>query len=172
MTEPLPQAVMASGNVFISYGPLISAGAVLVSAIVAGIIALRNIAEQRKIARRRATLDLISHREWDGDYIRIRAEFNKLKLSHPPLEFWAAEEHKDSPQITVIRSILNDYEMISIGIREGILDEALYKRWFRSSLVNDYQKAKATIDTIRQRTGVPTIYAEFQALAERWTSKK
>lgn len=166
--QTLPQVVEAYGNVFSRYGPLMSVVAILLSALIAGSIALKNIKEQRGIARRRATLDLISNREWDGDYIHARKEFNKLKVAQPTLEFWAGNDHKDSPQLNVIRAILNDYELIAIGMKEGILDEPLYKLWFKSSLVNDYKKAAKAIDAIRERTGVPTIYIEFERLAKRW----
>ena len=109
----------------IEYGPLISAGAILLSACVALIIARLNILEQRRISRRRATLDLLSRNEWDSDYLEARNEFVKLKNGSSGLEFWAAKEHENTPQIAVIRSVLNDYELIAVGIEEDILDEEL-----------------------------------------------
>lgn len=158
--------------VLTTIGPLISAGAVLLSASVAGVIALKNITTQRGIARRRATLDLISGKQWDNDYIRARKEFNALRESSNGLEFWAAAEHSGTPQLETIRLILNDYELIAIGISEDIIDETLYKRWFESTLIRDFDAAFATIDTLRRRTKIDGLYVEFEALARRWKTRK
>lgn len=152
----------------IEYGPLISAGAILISAGVATRIARVNIREQRKISRRRATLDLLSRNEWDGDYLIARNEFVRLKNGSTGLEFWTAKEHEDSPQIGIIRSVLNDYELIAIGIEEDILDEELYKKWFKSAYIKDYDLSADAIAALRERLGVPAIYKNFEALAKKW----
>lgn len=88
------------------------------------------------------------------------------------LEFWAAAEHSGTPQLETIRLILNDYELIAIGISEDIIDETLYKRWFESTLIRDFDAAFATIDTLRRRTKIDGLYVEFEALARRWKTRK
>ncbi|WP_460275114.1 DUF4760 domain-containing protein [Celeribacter sp. ULVN23_4] len=157
---------------FISkYGPLFSAGAVLISATVAFFVARTNIKEQRRIARRRATLDLLSRNEWDSDYLKARNEFNVLKNTPPGLAFWTSEDHAASPQIATIRSVLNDYEMIAIGIEEDILDEDLYLKWFRSSLLKDYELSKDAINSLREKHKVPSLYDRFELLAVKWEKR-
>lgn len=147
---------------------MISAAAVIVSAIVGGSIALHSIRTQRGIARKRATLDLLVQKEWDRAYIEARAEFIALRDASSGLAFWAAQEHRNSPQVTIIRNMLNDYELIAVGIREGILDEALYKRWFKTAFLKDMEAAAGFIDLIRKSAGTAAIFAEAEWLARKW----
>ncbi|PIP98057.1 MAG: hypothetical protein COW75_02175 [Rhodobacterales bacterium CG18_big_fil_WC_8_21_14_2_50_71_9] len=150
------------------YGPWLSVGAILVSAAIGATIALYSISEQRKIARKRATLDMLAKKEWDRDYIDARAEFIKLRDASSGLELWATEEHRNSPQSNTIRNTLNDYELIAVGIRERILDEDLYKRWFRTSFLKDWRAARRFVLAIRAQAGTDAIFAEMDWLAHRW----
>jgi len=154
-----------------SYGPWLTAGAILLSAGVGAAVALLSIGAQRAIARKRATLDLLSQKEWDKDYITAKNEFNKLRDSPSGLAMWAADEHKHSEQLNIIRNTLNDYELIAVGIREGILDEALYRRWFKPSLIKDWTKAKEFVQAIRVRENTELIFCEFEWLAEKWIAE-
>ncbi|MEX2375766.1 MAG: DUF4760 domain-containing protein [Dehalococcoidia bacterium] len=131
-------------------------------------VAVLSIRAQRNLAKKRATLDMLAQKEWDRDYIEARAEFIKLRDANSGLEFWADKEHKNSPQSNVIRNTLNDYELIAVGIKEGILDEDLYKRWFKTSFLKDMRMAKNYIAAIRQEAGTDAIFAEAEWLAQKW----
>lgn len=111
---------------------------------------------------------MLARKEWDGDYIEAKSAFNKLRDAESGLAVWAKPEHKDSPQLTNIRNTLNDYELIAVGIQEGILDEALYRRWFRQSLLKDWEAAQPFIRAIQRREGSARIFCEFEWLAARW----
>ncbi|MBK4215720.1 DUF4760 domain-containing protein [Paracoccus caeni] len=173
--------VISSSQSWISaYAPLISMGGVLVSALVAWLvahlhiknarrIAEQNVAEQRRIARRRTTLEFISKREWDSDYLHNRMEFNRLKNDvETGLEFWVRDNQKNSPQLNVIRTILNDYELVAIGVLEEDLDDDLYRSWYKSTLINDFDKCRNAIETLRARLQNEQIFCRFEALAARW----
>lgn len=167
-----PAEVSQSGQIIVqsgsSYGPWITFGAILISAIIGACVALRSISEQRRIARKRATLDILVQKEWDSDYIAARAEFVKLRDGPDGLDFWAQNQHKNSPQTVNIRNTLNDYELIAIGIKEDILDEELYKRWFKTSFLRDWRAAQGFIREIRRQLNTPTLFTEMDWLAQRW----
>lgn len=115
---------------------------------------------------------MLANREWDRDYLKAKAEFNKLKTSKTSLNLWASPEHATSPQANNIRNILNDYELTAIGIREGILDEELYRRWFKTSFLRDFDMVESYISEVRKKAGTSKIYAEFEWLANRWKEEK
>src|SRR5579862_2851556 len=96
-----------------TYGLWIQSGAIVISAV--GII-ISNVVT-RRVARRRATLDLIMQEESNPDLIKQRTEFVRLRdAGH--LAQWANPEQTASDKTAVIRSVLNRYEMVAIGIRQ------------------------------------------------------
>lgn len=151
-----------------SYGPWLTAGAILLSAIIGASVALYAIGEQRRIARKRATLDMLSRNEWDAAYLESKRKFNELRDSANGLAKWTAEEHWGSAELNVIRNSLNDYELVAVGIKEGILDEELYKRWFESSLTKDWKASEAFIRQVRDLEKSEKFFCEFEWIAKKW----
>lgn len=132
---------------------------------------------------------------WDKDYIAARDIFNQLiddqdrlrRLKEKVEERkhlmrsgeWndrlTDEERRDyencCTELHHIRSVLNNYELICIGIREGIYDEAIYRRWYYGSFMTDWKKIRPFVERVRQESENPNpenIYRELQNLAERW----
>lgn len=82
----------------------------------------------------------------------------------------------DNSQIDLshIRQILNHYELIAIGIRENIIDEAIYRRWFQTGLIRDWEAASDLISRLRKDPDVPnrqSVYIEMEELATRWRAE-
>jgi hypothetical protein len=147
-------------------------GAILFSAFAAIIIAWYGVHHQRNIARQRETFEAISARQWDGDYLAKRQKFIELRdKPSEELAGWAAPNKQATEEATAIRSILNDYELIAIGIRHGILDEIFYRRWFRSAFISDFQKIEPYIKAVRRNSGNPRVLQEYEDLARRWTDE-
>jgi len=71
---------------------------------------------------------------------------------------------------SAIFAVLNRYETFAIGIAEGAIDEALYKRWWRSSLIGDWYAAREAIEKVRETA--PKVFVEFEQLARRWENEK
>lgn len=141
-------------------------GAILLSAAIACIVALKSISAQREIARRRATLDMLASRQWDHDYLKARRIFNAHAGDSSVL--WLDDQHSDSEQSNAIRAILNEYELIAIGIDEGILDENLYRRWFKTQVLRDFSFYEVFICEARKRSGNGQIFIEFERMKSRW----
>jgi hypothetical protein len=66
--------------------------------------------------------------------------------------------------------ILNHYEQIAIGIREGILDEPILRRCFQTGFVRDWESSAELVSRIR-RDHRSSLFTEFEELASRWCSE-
>jgi hypothetical protein len=153
------------------YAPFIQAGGVVFSAIAAGLYAYFQVRANRRIARERATLDLLIKREWDKDYLDNKARFNRLRDAEGGLEKWICAEHRHSDEANSIRYIMNDYELIALAISRSVLDDALYKAWFRGSMIRDYRAAEIAIGRARTLANHPRIYIEWERLARLWMAE-
>ncbi len=155
------------------------------------------VSTQRSINRRRATVDMFSNKLWDEDYIKVSNIFytamkDQTKLMQDYDLFiqarniqqsgkWAdvhdAEKKKFDDatlNITSVRSILNDRELIAIGVREGTYDEVIYRRWWYSTALLEWRSASPLVARIRSDTQVgPSAYAytEMENLAKRWQAE-
>lgn len=141
--------------------------AILLSGFVAACIAVWGILSQRAIARRRAALDYIARSESDRDLIAARKQF--IELAKDDIAQWASEDKEKTEQAQSIRIVLNDFELISIGIQRGIIDYKLYRMWLKSSTRKYWDRGKPFVQAIRDRTQKDTYYHEFEELV-RWLS--
>jgi hypothetical protein len=146
-------------------GLCIQSGAIFLTLIGVGITVWRTAV----IARRRATLDLLMAEE-TGQRAETRAKFLKLKAAGP-LAKWAEPANVSSDESATLRAVLNQYELLAIGIKEGSIAASMYKRWGRTKLVNDWLIFKPMVMQLRQNTHRNTYYCEFEQLAKKWAQK-
>ena len=130
--------------------------------------------EADKRARMRATLDVLAKTQWDQDYIKNRDDFIFLRDSEVPMATWAEkisnpalEKDRFVKRQSIIRA-LNDYELIALGINEGILDEDTYKLWFRQTLLADWAKSKDFVDRLIEVENKSNLYSQLRLLIEKW----
>ena len=140
-------------------------GATFLMGFVAALIAIAGVLTQRAIARRRATFDHIAKTEADADVIKARRTFIQLAKANGGLAKWAAEEHERSEEVQNIKLILNDFELIAIGIQRGIIDLEFYKRWYKSGVTRHWSHAYPFVAALRNRTGNNMLFHEFEQLA-------
>lgn len=150
------------------YGPLLTVGAILVSAIAAGTFAVLAIHNQRRIARTQLAFATFARNLWDKDFSAARREFVKLRNDDEGLVKWAAREHAASQEVASIKNILNDYETVALGMERGILDEVFCFDLFRGSLLKDFTAARPFIEEIRRREEQPQYFKKFESLAVKW----
>lgn len=153
------------------YAPFIQAGGVFVAAGAAGIWAYFQIRANRRIARERATLDLLTKREWDKDYLQHKATFNRLRDAEGGLAKWICNEHRNSDEANTIRYIFNDYELTALGIAHDVIDETIYADWFRGSMLRDFRAAEPAIRAARTLVNNDKLYIKWEALAGKWNRK-
>jgi hypothetical protein len=147
-----------------SYGPLITAGAIFISGLVAAIAIYHNLST----ARRRATIDVVMHEKMNPALVAARKKV--LALHERDTEFvrFALKEHADSDEATTILTVLNFREFVAAGIREKAFDEDMFKRIQFSVVARDWQACEGFVRELRRLRGRPTLFQEFQWLAERW----
>lgn len=151
----------------VSSGLWLSPVAIFISAIIARHVALSSIEKQREIQAKKATLDLIAAQEVDREFIEAKSDFNEQR--DKPSGFKRFAEDPPSGKILAnVRLVLNRYELIAVGIEQGILDEAFYKSWFQNSLLKDYRASLVLISDIRDKENNRVIYTKFERLAKKW----
>lgn len=162
-------------------------GAIFASAILASCFALWQIraatkraglaeAENRRRDRVKATLNVLTNREWDRDFIETRTGFTALRDTDEGLEKFGKKGLNGFPEQEDIRKALNDYELMAIGIKQGILDENFYKLWCKSSVITDFKASQGYINALNaaetEKRGRPTHYfCEFCELGLKWSEE-
>lgn len=152
------------------------------TAAIALIAAIVGILTSRKIARDKATLDLIEKRESTDHYRRINRTFSELRkgpgFGHlagelTPVDAATDAENQSDRQDVI--DYLNHYEMVAIGIERRLLDAATYRAWMQSAFVRDWNAAANWVQRERWRLvdGAwkyhPSILAAYQRIACRWS---
>lgn len=84
---------------------------------------------------------------------------------------YAAIDREGTPETEVIRIVLNEFELIAIGIQRGILDFTIYKRWAGREVLRYWDHAAPFITELRRRVGNPMIYREFEVL-KNWIASE
>lgn len=152
---------------FQTYGLWIQTGAIVLSALAAALTILWNT----KIARRRATLDILLQEQSEASLINERTEYVRLRdAGH--LAQYAMPDETGSDNAAIIRSILNRYELIAIGIQQGTVDGKIYKKWCRTTFVKDWIALKPFVTQIRQTAGTSVYLCNFEALGRKWANKQ
>lgn len=137
------------------------------------VVAIVAIHANRRVARMRATLDLIERTESSEYYLSIRKAFRILIDDPSPDTLKRLADAKNESDRTTGKQIyayLNHYELVAIGCEAGILDEQFYSYWMRTTLVRDWDQAKAFIQICREMPNRrnPAAFVHFERLAERF----
>lgn len=145
--------------------PMEITGTVFVG-IVGAVVAVWGVFTQRAIAARRATIDFIARSEADHDLMAARKRFIMLAKAGG-LSPYAAIDKEGTPDTEVIRIVLNEFELVAIGIQRGILDYTIYSRWMKSEANRYWNHALPFITELRTRLHNDEIYKEFEVL-QNW----
>jgi hypothetical protein len=139
----------------------------IISSSIATAVALWGFQYQRASARRRNTFEHIVRMEADQSFIDARRKLIELSKTPTGLATWAAEDKESSYEAQSIRLVLNQFEIVSIGIELGILDFETYKRWFQSTVIRFWAHSEDYIKNLRARTNNPALFHEFEEL-DKW----
>jgi hypothetical protein len=140
-------------------------------AIVAAVIAVVSIRDQRGIARRRAALDFFLKTQMDDTGIKL---YNDFKRIAPGI---AAAVSMESFVTTAdherVRAFLNICELIAVGINERVFSERVSYAYWGDVLPWSYQAAEPLIKYVRQRPGDGTAatYRDLEKVATAWAGR-
>lgn len=150
---------------------LLGAGAAVLTIWVNGRSTRQVIEHNAKIARQRATIDLLLMQRTDQNLIDAKKAVGVIHKSGAGFTPLACADKAQDPARNQILAIINNYEFISLGIREGALDEDIYKRAVYSQVMRDWDAMTAFIMELRQQNKITTLFQEFELLAKRWKIK-
>jgi len=117
-------------------------------------------------------MDLILHHESDRDLINARIKFNELKAGDTKLATFGKPDHKNSEGAQTIRKVLNLHELTAVAIEEGVIDERVFRRWFNSTFVKDFEATEAYIVEARKTYDNSRAFCEFERMAKRWRADR
>ena len=146
-------------------GPdLMLVGAILLSAFSGGLIALVGVWLQRKVARKKAALDLALEfmlpevQESEQTFLD-RCKKGKWSQLQPEREKTASERRQ-------ILTYLNRFELMAVAIRQNVVHEAFLKAVIGDKLVRHYAKAKPLVDLIRTQEGDDEFFEHLEFIAK------
>ncbi len=138
------------------------------------IAAFTTIQTNRRIARVKATLDMIEATESRDHYLALYRIYRRFRME-PAFKATVLAPRTDEDRTARLRcfDFLNHYELIAIGFTEGILDEAFYRRWMGYAVLRDYREGREQILAARApvHPGDPgdiDAYCYLERLCVRW----
>jgi hypothetical protein len=75
---------------------------------------------------------------------------------------YANLKHKSNDKAMAIRSLLNYYENISVGVNADIYDIEMIKKSQKSMIIAIYEQSKPFIIHLRKQNNNPNLYIEFE----------
>ncbi|MCW8886897.1 MAG: DUF4760 domain-containing protein [Motiliproteus sp.] len=132
----------------------------------------KTIKTNRRLARTRATIDIILKTEDEPHYQEIKAIYLEVRDGPGLATINDAKTHAAHRERQAVQSFLSHYELMSIGISKQILDEHIYHEWKRQQLVSHWNDAKELIFAARARTNNERILNNFEKMATAWESGK
>jgi hypothetical protein len=137
--------------------PLFTAGA----AVTGAFLAYAAIWWNRRMARLKATLDLIEGAE-SKEYYQARyaayREYRRADAAERERIADPAERAWDELRARC-QDFLNHYELVAIACRKGLIDEEFYRDWMGPTLVRDWNEAGALVRAARRARPMPSSRA-------------
>ncbi len=153
-----------TGNIAI-YVLAAQSAAVIISAI----SVISTILWNRILVRRRATLDMLLSEQTDKLFLEMRSEYLQA-VNRNDLATFAEPDKWYMPESFFLSSVLNRCDLVAIGISEGIIDERIFKRYWRAAFVRDWVRSKQSVHRRREIRKDPTLFVDFEQLARRWAT--
>ena len=143
-------------------------------------VAYVTIRTNRRIARIKATLDLIEASESREHYLSLFRIYRRFRME-PAFKATVLNPRTDEDRTARLRcfDFLNHYELVAIGFKEGILDELFYRRWMGYAVLRDYREGRDLILAARAPKhssdpgdpGDVEAYCFLEALCVSWGEK-
>lgn len=156
----------------LSVGYWLQTVAFVSSAIFAGwqIRALRKQNESNDTQwRQRATIDAVMTDRKDERLMASRLKYAKMREERENFDLLGSTNLLDNEEKhSAILDILNNYEFMAAGIREGAFDEEIYRRMKCSLIIRDWDVLEVYIVATRKRESRPKLFIELEWLAKKW----
>lgn len=150
----------------------------MLTAAIAGYIALQSIDNARQLARRKATLDLIEKVKSSEHYRTLTDAFTTVRRTNGFAHIVRPTDVASKRLRGQVLDYLNHYELVAIGIRKDILDAGMYRDWMETAFVRDWNAVADWVQSVRviNDTGRPgynhKAFANYQWLAREWDPRR
>lgn len=131
---------------------------------IAAVIAIWGVYSQRVLTRRQTTVEHLFSLKNDASVQANIQKFIALSRGNQNLAKWADEEHIGKPETLAIIAVMNDFELMAVGIQHGIYEYELVKRFQASTIKRFWSAAHPFVVALRTRTQTPTIWCETEKL--------
>lgn len=144
--------------------------AIIVSAAIAALISYQTIQTNRRVARVRATLDVLFRLESDQEFLEASSTFKDVRDSRGLCSL--LEEHrksnKDIDEGLRVDTYLNHIELICNGILEDTIDEVFVFQHMRGSIIHDWHHSAEYVRQLRVKHDNPRIHQKLEQIATAW----
>ena len=145
--------------------------------LISAIAAAWSIKSARDTARQRATLDMIEKVESTQYYRELHSTFAYHRRSNSFSKLHSPNEEKDKSDRASVLDYLNHYEIVSIGIRKGILDADIYRQWIEGPFIRDWNASSDFIQRERWKWDKTNkhwhyhskLFENYQEVAKKWS---
>ncbi len=136
------------------------------------IVAITSVVSARTIARRKQTADLMFGTRADEN---LNAGYRCLQKMHTGVDVnmrsLASNDKKDSDEANRIRYVLNHWERVFVGVRQGIYDEKMLREANYNTVIRTWAQAKPFVEAVRETEQKLTYYQCLEDAAKRWKKK-
>ena len=133
------------------------------------IVAITSIASARTIARRKQTADLMFGTRADDNLSKGYKCLQRLHTAPDSnMRSFASDEKSNSDDANSIRYVLNHWERVFVGVRQGIYDEKMLREANYNTVIRVWAQAKPYIEAVREAEQKPTYYQCLESAARRW----
>jgi hypothetical protein len=142
-----------------------------VIALLAALIAVVSILNQRSIARRRAAIDFFHKIQMDATGIELYNDFRRIAPGIAAIT--SMESFVATPEHSRVRAFLNVCELISVAINERVFSERVAYAYWGDVLPWSFKAAEPLIQYVRQRPGegTPATYRDLERVAKLWAER-
>ena len=141
---------------------------------------VRQMGERRKLQKQtnsiNVMLTLCSDRDL-YDASRVVSEIeddpddSSEKYAHPlPQKLSAEDKEAWLRKRSALRALVNFFEMVSVGIRENIYDEAIIRGCARAMFVKNHERTERFILKMRKESNTYSYGENFQRIAEKFAA--
>jgi hypothetical protein len=135
------------------------------SAVIAVVVLFSNSRQ----AKLRATVDLVLHENENAKLQTALEQTRDYRQGRKSAVDLASPARVADPENIHVRTLLNHYEFIASGIKEGAFDEESFKRMQRSSVIQIWKSFSPYVVAKREEgNGTPNMWTELEWLAKRW----
>lgn len=143
---------------------------VFVGFVVGTWVAIVQIRQRRRVTARRATLEfIVTHEIHNSEWIECCEAFKAWKSrGYNTNRIVDPQSHDDRSIAVRVLTVLNHFESVAVGINNQIIDEALYKGWYRSTYIEYWQASEQLVKDLRLHHKSEVLYDRFENTANRW----